>query len=195
MKPWTALTALEKREAIARFNSKVVRSADCWGWLGAINDSGYGFMSLKDYPIRAHRLSWLIHRGEIPTGKWVLHTCDNPSCTNPQHLYIGTHSDNVRDMVERGRSCSGDKNAMRRPDVAAQHRGDQHWMKQKPERIARGQRQSHAKLTDSDVLEIHKLFAEGRISKAAIARQFGVDRTNVSQIIRGKAWTHVKAVA
>jgi hypothetical protein len=60
-------------------------------------------MTIKHHPFRASRISWLIHNGAVPDGLWILHTCDNPECTNPAHLYLGTVRDNTRDMIERGR--------------------------------------------------------------------------------------------
>jgi hypothetical protein len=72
----------------------------CWEWLGAKDRDGYGYHWRVR---RAHRTAWVLKCGPIPKGLWVLHTCDNPSCCNPAHLYLGTVQDNVRDRDERGR--------------------------------------------------------------------------------------------
>lgn len=72
---------------------------ECWLFLGSKNGDGYGTYG----GTTAHRLSWEIHRGEIPKGKWVLHHCDNPPCINPDHLYTGSASDNNFDMYRRRR--------------------------------------------------------------------------------------------
>ena len=90
---------------IEKFWEKVdVKSTnECWNWIGAKKPSGYGNCYCIDrYTYRsAHRLSWEIHNGAIPDGKLVLHKCDNKSCVNPGHLYLGTQSDNISDIMKR----------------------------------------------------------------------------------------------
>ena len=93
--------------------SKAPHSKGCWEWISTIQGMGYGVMSVTDKGklILAHRLSWIIHNGEIPSGLCVRHfVCDNPLCVNPEHLKLGTKADNSRDMVEKGRSVKGSKN-------------------------------------------------------------------------------------
>lgn len=83
----------------------------CWNWVAATNERGYGVVSRGGRAgglHKAHRASWIVHRGEIPAGMWVLHRCDNPRCINPEHLYLGDHRRNVADMVERGRNVLPD---------------------------------------------------------------------------------------
>lgn len=97
----------------------------CWIWTGPTLPFGYGeasFPGLKER--RAHRLSWRLHCGDIPHGLFVLHHCDVPPCTRPDHLYLGTAADNARDMVLRGRSCRGSKRSRRliEADVAEMRR-------------------------------------------------------------------------
>lgn len=85
------------------------RDGSCWEWAGSTNDKGYGiFMSADRKPIRAHRVAYQIFKGEEP-GPVLRHTCDNPPCCNPDHLLQGTFEDNSRDMVERGRSRTGQR--------------------------------------------------------------------------------------
>jgi hypothetical protein len=72
----------------------------CWEWLGCIS-LGYGHFSLNKKMIGAHRVSWILIHGDIPEGFDVLHKCDNKSCVNPNHLYLGTQADNNRDTVSR----------------------------------------------------------------------------------------------
>lgn len=75
----------------------------CWQWKGSSNKDGYGTTRYMGKSIMAHRLSFLLHGGEIPDGMCVLHSCDNPPCVNPDHLFLGTHQDNMDDMARKGR--------------------------------------------------------------------------------------------
>ena len=89
-----------------RFFSKVRKTETCWIWIGHRLKKGYGLISRGrrgETPFQAHRLSYELHIGEIPDGKCVLHTCDNPSCVNPEHLFLGTEKDNTSDMMEKER--------------------------------------------------------------------------------------------
>ena len=90
---------------LCRFWSKVDKTDGCWNWMGALKETGYGAFRLKGAKatVPSHRYAWEQTRGPIPKDKWLLHTCDNPRCVNPDHLYLGTHQDNVDDMIERGR--------------------------------------------------------------------------------------------
>ena len=94
-----------------RFWSKVdVRDVDdCWEWLGGKTRGGYGEFFFEGSVRRAHRVAWMLEKGEIPEGSLILHSCDNPACVNPAHLSIGSHVDNAADMVARGRACVGEK--------------------------------------------------------------------------------------
>lgn len=77
---------------------------DCLLWLGSTGSGGYG-VGPHDLPL--HRFVWTLIHGQVPTGHCVLHTCDRPPCIQPAHLHLGTHKDNSREMVERGRSMRG----------------------------------------------------------------------------------------
>lgn len=96
---------------LSRFWSKVNKSSGCWNWVGFCGRQGYGIFYIGRRPFKAHRVSWTIHNGKIPhhdsaNGMCVLHHCDNPSCVNPDHLFLGTNSDNVADMVKKDRQCT-----------------------------------------------------------------------------------------
>ena len=84
---------------------------ECWEWTGCRNRKGYGRFKAdpSKNAVSAHRYVWVITRGPIPGGLHVLHTCDNPSCVNLRHLYLGTNWQNVRDRDARGRTASGEK--------------------------------------------------------------------------------------
>ena len=98
-----------------RFWNKVDKAADCWLWTAAKNAGGYGRFSYKGANRLAHRVSWELCKGS-PAEKDLCHTCDVPSCVNPKHLYEGDHSQNMADMVLRGRSPSnkGERNPCRK---------------------------------------------------------------------------------
>lgn len=84
------------------FNEKVIKQVGCWGWKGGLL-SNRGVVMFERRPLQAHRASWIINFGSIPSGLFVLHKCDNEICSNPEHLFLGSKSDNSRDMVIKGR--------------------------------------------------------------------------------------------
>ncbi len=88
----------------ARFWIKVSQTETCWEWLGAKNNDGYGNFRIGSDYISAHKCSFKIINGDVPDNLCVLHSCDNPSCVNPTHLFLGTHDDNMKDKVAKGRS-------------------------------------------------------------------------------------------
>lgn len=92
-----------------RFFAKVVQNSDtgCWEWTAQCDMYGYGRISRNKHPALAHRVSYEIHKGPIPRGALIMHSCDNRSCVNPDHLSVGSHKDNMADMVSKGRSPSG----------------------------------------------------------------------------------------
>jgi len=99
--PHTTLTAKE----LSRFWSKILKTEGCWLWTAGTNRKGYGkfgFQAVQGTYL-AHRVSWLIHFGDVPDGMDVLHTCDNPPCVRPDHFFLGTNIENNRDRHEKGR--------------------------------------------------------------------------------------------
>lgn len=87
-----------------RFWRWVHRTEFCWEWIGLKNPSGYGEFRVDGIHWLAHRYSWWLHRGPIPDGLCVLHRCDFPPCVNPDHLWLGTRTDNHADMIRKGRN-------------------------------------------------------------------------------------------
>lgn len=98
---------------IERFEAKFVKEGGCWNWKASCAGKGYGQIKLpgERRQIYAHRLSWLIYRGEISDNRQVLHRCDNPKCVNPEHLFLGTCADNLQDMKQKGRHLYGSRNS------------------------------------------------------------------------------------
>ncbi len=100
-----------RKTAEERFWARANRTPGdgCWLWTGGRNHDGYGKFWYKGKNWIAHRFSWLLHFGSIPSGMDVLHRCDTPACTNPAHLFLGTRVDNVIDRDRKGRAASGDR--------------------------------------------------------------------------------------
>jgi hypothetical protein len=82
---------------------------DCWIWQGYIMPNGYGRLHYNGKDILSHRCSWEIHYGPIPQGMFICHTCDNPPCVNPKHLFLGTDQDNMDDMYAKDRASVGSR--------------------------------------------------------------------------------------
>ena len=93
-----------------RFWSKVRKTSFCWIWTAGKFSQGYGGFKINGKTEKAHRISWTLTYGEIPDGLDVLHDCDNRPCVRPNHLFLGTHQDNMTDMVNKGRSKKGESN-------------------------------------------------------------------------------------
>lgn len=105
-----------------RLLSKIaISERGCWEWTGSRDDDGYGWFWMHGVNLAAHRASWIIHYGEIPAGKLVCHTCDNPPCINPNHLFVGTQQDNSTDSKVKGRTLRGlnHPRAVMTPEIAA----------------------------------------------------------------------------
>lgn len=101
----------QRLSAEDRFWAKVNKKSDdeCWEWQGSCHSNGYGTFWFQRADISAHRFSFLLHHGEISEGMFILHSCDNKPCVNPNHLSMGTPLDNSADMCAKGRKPRGTK--------------------------------------------------------------------------------------
>jgi hypothetical protein len=153
---------------IDRFWAQVDKSGGCWTWTGGLMSAGYGNFRLAGQMRGAHRVAWELTNGPVPGEMWVLHTCDNPPCVNPSHLWLGTARDNNRDCLVKGR----------------------HGSVTHPESQVRGRRAAAAKLTERDVVAIRTRFRSGETS-AALSRSFGVTRAAVRKVVLRRSWAHV----
>jgi len=151
----------------------------CWLWLGARLSSGYGQVPCgsRNNSARAHRIALEIKLGRpILPGHQANHTCDNPPCCNPLHLYEGTPRQNTADMMARGRAripvLRGAANAATRPGFRA------------------GERNGRHRLSDSSVRAIRERVANGE-RPVDLALEYGVSDTAISYAALGRTWSHV----
>lgn len=150
-----------------RFLSKILFQCfgphtDCMIWSGARDKNGYGLFKLKRKMLKAHRVSWEMHRGSIPKGLLVCHRCDCPPCVKPEHLFIGSAKDNTQDMIRKGRKAP-----------------------------SKGELHSQSKITEYDVRLIRALWDQRVLSQSKIAKKFNITRSNVSAIVRNISWKHI----
>lgn len=146
------------REAFERC---VQRGPGCWLWGGYRNEDGYGVVRVGGRGAKltlAHRLSWTLHCGEIPEGLHVLHSCDTPSCVRPDHLFLGSNLDNIRDRQAKGRSGGGC--------------------------FQSGDASPTVRWTEAEILQMRKKRAQGQRVKD-IAAEYGIQRDYLSRILNG----------
>lgn len=135
----------------------------CWEWTGPKIKHGYGRTSFEHENMLAHRMAWIVTFGKIPEGMDVCHKCDNPSCCNPAHLFIGSHYDNMRDMVKKGRCHPPDN---------------------------KGENNGMSKLNKDQVVTIRLLHKTGA-SRIELAQKFKVTKSCIDLIVNEIRWRNV----
>lgn len=180
---------------VRRFWRFVNRAGPCWAWTGGRDKDGYGLLSWpigdgRTRTVRVHRLSWALRNGSIPPGVHILHSCDNPPCCNPDHLFPGTAAINNADKATKGRSLSGDRNPARRHQEhirAGIQRNREAWIAAK----ARGEHVRTARLTTKQVIDIRRRYVKGVTRQVDLAAEFGVTQQQIGAIINRRSWAHV----
>lgn len=150
------------KNSAERFLNSIYKNKDhCWEWIGHRNKGGYGRIRRNNLDWTSHRYSWFIHFGEIPNNLFVLHKCDNRICVNPDHLFLGTHKDNMKDMSNKKRT-----------------------------RDQNGSKHSCSKLNEFQVLEIRNRLSNGEEGKK-LSIEFNVCPMTISNIKLRKKWKHI----
>lgn len=164
----------------------------CQLWTGGVDGSGYGQFAVKRVGVKAHRYAYELAYGPIPDGMMVLHKCPGGGtrrCVNPQHLKLGTHIENMQDMVQHGRQATGDDTGSRLyPERLAHGKKNGAWTR--PERRRRGESSGMAKLTEQAVRDIRQRKTQGD-TLVTIAADYGVSFSTIARIVRRQTWQHV----
>ncbi len=166
-----------------KFWRRVKKSDGCWEWTGHRTPQGYGTTGSGTMPLLAHRAAWVIENGQIEDGLCVCHSCDNPGCTRPSHLFLGTVGDNNADKTAKGRQ------AKRSTHGDYMRRGADHPAYGKPG--LRGERSGAALLTAEQVLSIRAADLSAWGSASRLARELGVTPATICDILKRRSWTHI----
>lgn len=161
-----------------RLTKNSERKGTCLIWKNSLIHSGYGLFKIrsrtklddlsektcygKSFTCGVHRVSYRVWNGKIPKGKFVLHKCDNRSCIEPSHLFLGDHHDNMKDMMGKGRQN-------KRP-------GEKHHM---------------VKLTNEIVMEIRKRYVEEKLSQIQLGKLYNCSSITIHNIVKRKSWKHI----
>lgn len=152
---------------------KVNATTGCHEWTAYKNEDGYGMFRMDGNTLRAHRLAWTLKHGEITNGLHCLHKCDNPSCVNPEHLFLGTHQDNMADKANKGRGNQPKGEGHHRTVITREQAIEVH------RRIRAVERYSNGRVKIGELLRV--------------AEETGVRLKVVRHISAGDTWKHLTA--
>jgi hypothetical protein len=153
---------IKRLRVVRRFLARVRKGNDCWEWTG-LKLGNYGIISINRRNVGAHRYSYMLHVGEIPDGLWVLHKCDNTMCVNPEHLFLGTHQDNMDDKVAKGRQSRGGWSSPGESNPAAK--------------------------VDRDTVSRIRKDRERGMNYTMLGQKYGIGKSQAWNICNGKSWT------
>lgn len=214
------MITLTKEEA---FWSKVHKTDTCWVWIGSTDSRGYGLFWWDGKTTRATRYSWMLYSGRpIPNSRvFVCHTCDHTYCVNPEHLFLGTHTDNMRDMVGKCRNRRNLKKLITerqaREIVVEYNSGSTYTTlsakynvsiasirriidgkvyngvggRKRARRFSSGEKHHTSKLTSEIVRQMRIDYTTGSISYHELARRHDVDWTTIRDAVNGTTWADV----
>lgn len=148
---------------------------ECWNWKSSAIRAGYGVLKINDKSESSHRISYILNYGEIPINLLVLHKCDNKICVNPNHLFLGNHQENMKDMRVKGRSAKGDKSGARLH----------------PETVKRGEKVALSKVNEFQIIDMLKLYFDDKIHPLIIIAKYNFDRSSFYKLLSGQLWKHV----
>lgn len=164
MARWNKGNPAHNRSTPDKFMAKVNKTDSCWLWTGGTNHIGYGIVGYHGKAYKAHRLSWTINVGPIPDGLKVLHRCDVRNCVRPDHLFLGTQDDNMKDCATKGRIVSVPRY---------------------------GEQNARSKMTADGVRKMREIYARGGIGQKNLGKMFGVTAMTVNRIVRGQLWKQI----